>query len=169
MYFMSLKFFIYLMLFIGFLFFMCWMFFICWMLFIGWMFFIGSRFFMCWMLFVIFIGLTLFVRWMFLRTWILSIHLRLHKHFCWIHFQVKLISWCWIWQYLKNNNQLLFQILAILWALDKNIHESLTVHQLLLFLCQWSKKWTTKEMTNPFSTNTLFTLWKGFSVFRGCS
>ena len=35
---------------------------------------------------------------MFLKTWILSFHLWLHKHFCWIHFWVKLVSRGWFFE-----------------------------------------------------------------------
>ena len=105
------------------------MFFICWMIFKGWIFFIwwthliGSilftywMFFMCWILFIgsisfytfnvflvldaLFIDLMFFIGWKFLRIWVLSIHLTLHQYFCWVHFQVKLISRCWVLQHLN--------------------------------------------------------------------
>ena len=74
-----------------------WMFFICWM------------FFMCWMLFTgdvlnFFHRMYVFVVWIVLRSWILSTHLWLHMRSCWIHFQVELMSWCWVSKNLKNHS-----------------------------------------------------------------
>ena len=53
-----------------------------------------------------FISWTFFVSWIFLRTWIWPIHL-LPMHSCIQHFQVELISWCWILQFCTTRLSLL--------------------------------------------------------------